>query len=264
MLFSYRYAITRGISPNFERAEKQLAPTEAVDLALAKRQHDTYVEVLRSVIPNVIELPPLTDFPDCCFVEDPAVVIEDKAFINRLGAPSRRGEEPSIAECLEDLGLKVFPLDAPALSDGGDCLYTGRHLFLGLSHRTNREALEAIKSLPLGCEVVGVSVPEGLHLKSFVSQFDEEVILASACEAGLMIAAQLEAYGYRTVRIPEQAVCANVLRIGNHIVMQGGFPESAATIQSLCTEYRLDSQVLKMSEFIKSDGALTCCSILIP
>lgn len=47
--------------------------------------------------------------------------------------------------------------------------------------------------------------------------------------------------------------------------MQGGFPRSEALLERLCGERGLTLHKLpRMSEFIKADGALTCCSILLP
>ena len=47
--------------------------------------------------------------------------------------------------------------------------------------------------------------------------------------------------------------------------LQAGFPRSEALLERVCTERGLRlHKLLRMSEFIKADGALTCCSILLP
>lgn len=39
---------------------------------------------------------------DCCFVEDNAIVVEDKAIINFLGAESRRKEVSGVEKALKE------------------------------------------------------------------------------------------------------------------------------------------------------------------
>lgn len=45
-------------------------------------------------------------------------------------------------------------------------------------------------------------------------------------------------------------------------ILQNGFPKSEAIIRDACRERGLTISKLHMSEFIKADGALTCCSVL--
>ncbi len=40
---------------------------------------------------------------DCCFVEDNAIVVEDKAIINYLGAESRRKEVSGVENALKEV-----------------------------------------------------------------------------------------------------------------------------------------------------------------
>ena len=65
---------------------------EPVDLDLARRQHAGYVRALKKAGVNVTSLPAEEEYPDCVFVEDPAVIIGKTALITRPGDPSRRGE----------------------------------------------------------------------------------------------------------------------------------------------------------------------------
>jgi dimethylargininase len=38
-------------------------------------------------------------------------------------------------------------IDPQATLDGGDVLYTGEHLFVGLSHRTNQRGADVLKKV---------------------------------------------------------------------------------------------------------------------
>lgn len=88
----YTHAIVRGIPASL--AKEALRSIEAeVDLVKAQREHEEYVEVLKTKLGlEVVELPADESLPDCVFVEDVAVVCGDTALIPRLGAESRRRE----------------------------------------------------------------------------------------------------------------------------------------------------------------------------
>lgn len=131
-------------------------------------------------------LPSIEHHPDCVFVEDTVVAIDNTAVICRLGHTSRMGEVDSVKEVLEQLGMEVIDMrnessnnsdsstnnnEEVACCDGGDVLYTGRHLFVGLSDRTNKRGFELLRRV-FGNKVDVVVVPpiiqgkDVLHLKS--------------------------------------------------------------------------------------------------
>src|SRR5258708_1998891 len=93
-------AITRAIPDSFVDALVQTRPTEPIRIDGAREQHRAYVDALESLGVTVTVLPTLNEFPDCCFVEDCAVYAAGVASSTRLGAPSRRGEESSVASAL--------------------------------------------------------------------------------------------------------------------------------------------------------------------
>ena len=69
-------------------------------------------------------------------------------------------------------------------------------------------------------------------------------------------------YGdYEFTKVPD-SVCSNVLRIRNAVFIQKGYPKSEEILESIITKKGLICKKLEMSEFIKADGALTCCSVL--
>ena len=66
------------------------------DYELALAQHDAYIEALKKCSVDVTILPADENYPDSCFVEDPAVLTERCAIITNPGAASRNGETASI------------------------------------------------------------------------------------------------------------------------------------------------------------------------
>lgn len=84
--FKYTHAVVSRIPNSLATA------TNNIDLQEAKKQHETYVRVLRELGLDVIELPPDEQLPMCVFVEDTAVVCNGTALIARPGDPERAKE----------------------------------------------------------------------------------------------------------------------------------------------------------------------------
>lgn len=259
-------AIVRNLPLSFANCLKEHSPIKPINVDLAHRQHEAYVSAINELVSNSIQLPSDESLPDCCFIEDTAVVIGKRAAISFLGAPERRGEEVLIEKTLGELGIETIRVHQPGTIDGGDVLFTGRHLFIGLSRRTNEfGAIQLKKIFGESIPVSNLKVEGTLHLKSVMSAFDPHTILFADSAAGRLIASQIEAKfpnAYEFVYLPD-AVAANVLSIGNTIVIQDGFPESEEILVSLALKRGKKVRKLQMSEFVKADGALTCCSLLI-
>ena len=221
--------------------------------------------MLKKLVPEVIRLKADPNHPDCNFIEDTAIIVDGIAVISIMGALERRGEEVPVAHTLEQLGLNIIHLQSPATMDGGDILYTGKHLFVGLSARTNESALKQLKEIFVGkTEVIGIPVNEGLHLKSVVSFFDAETLIVSATHAGKEVQNKIDRYthsSYTFVSTPD-SVASNVLRIGSALIVQEGYPKSEKILRDLCDQKRVNMVKINMSELIKADGALTCGSLL--
>lgn len=264
--FFYKFAIVRNLSDAFENSLKLNPPIIPIDFNLAKEQHENYINLLKKLVPNVIELEADQNHPDCNFIEDTAIIIGDITVISRMGAIERRGEEIAVADILKALGnKKIIYIQAPGTMDGGDILYTGKHLFVGLSHRTNKDALKQLKEIFHDTiEVIGISVTQGLHLKSLISCFDSQTIIIADTDAGKEIQNNIESSTnatYKFISIPEP-IASNVVRIGSTLIIQEGFLQSEKIFQKLCDENLITLVKLNMSELIKADGALTCGSIL--
>lgn len=74
------------------RLPQSLKTRNQIDLDEAKKQHESYVRLLRELGLDVIELPPDEALPECVFVEDTAVVCNGTALITRPGSPQRAKE----------------------------------------------------------------------------------------------------------------------------------------------------------------------------
>ena len=249
-------AVMRGVPPTLARCELTHLQREPIDLARAIVQHAAYADLLRSLGLEVVELPADPAFPDCCFVEDVAVVLDEAALVTMPGAPSRRGEAPAVADALARW-RRLERTELPATIEGGDVLRIGRRLFVGRSARTNEAGIARLAAFagPLGYDVVPVNVTGCLHLKSAVTALDHERVLANT---GWIDPAPFA--GLEIVPVaPDEPGAANVLRVAGLVIAHPGFPRTLERISAL--GYAVHP--LDVSEFVKAEAALTCKSLLL-
>jgi dimethylargininase len=249
-------AITRKVSPRFNECEITHIERTPIDLNAACAQHYEYVNVLKQLGCEVIELPAEPDLPDSVFVEDTAFILPEVAIITRPGAESRKPEIESIIRALvPHIGL--VHVRAPATVDGGDVLVLGKNIYVGLSTRSNQEAIDQLNELlqKYGYTVAGAKVSGCLHLKSAVSRVDEETLLINK--------SWLDARPFRNFDLievdPSEPSAANCLPIGKAIVFPAAFPKTRAKLEA--QGYQVIS--VDISELAKAEGAVTCCSLIL-
>jgi dimethylargininase len=139
----------------------------------------------------------------------------------------------------------------------------GGKIFVGLSKRTNADAVRQLEELFPG-RVVSLPVAAGLHLKSVLSALDEQTLLVAADPAARAMARSILAAlpGAQALELPD-ALAANVVRVGDTVLIQDGLPASEGILVQAAKERKLHVIKLNMSELAKADGALTCCSLLL-
>src|SRR5436189_6017957 len=115
--------------------------------------------MLRACGADVVTLEINRDLPDCAFVEDTAIVLDEVAVLASMGAGSRRAEPAGIELELEKY-REIHRVQTPATIEGGDVWCVGRKLLVGLSSRTNRAGVEALGRVVrrYGYEMVPVPV----------------------------------------------------------------------------------------------------------
>lgn len=248
-------AIVRAVSPRLFDAELTHLERRAIDIDLARRQHREYRQVLSNAGLALVEAPSLPQHPDGVFVEDAVVVVDDQAMLTRSGATSRRGEVEGLAPLLAELGYRVERLKAPATLDGGDVLQVGRDVYVGISSRTNPAAVDALGAwlAPLGRKVHPVEVHGALHLKTAATALPDGRIIAQT------EALDVAAFGDRHLVEAPEASGANVLLLGDHIVIG----ESAPRTIELLREEGFAVTTLDLSEFEAVEAGPTCLSVLL-
>jgi len=253
MEIRFTFAITRRPAKNFAQGLTS-SNLGRPSYELVLKQHASYVDTLKTIGLNVIELDPQPDYPDAHFVEDTAVVIPEVAIITRPGAVSRRGEAESIAEILRQY-RKIEQIQAPGTLDGGDVLMIDNHFFIGISERTNPEGARQLSRIleNYGKTWTTMRVGAGLHFKSSVNYVGKNSILVTGDFA------DHEAFnGYDLIIVNKtEQYCANTLWINDHLLIPAGFPNTRKKLKHL----RQPLIELDVSEMQKMDGGLTCLSL---
>ncbi len=224
-------------------------------LAGVRAEHATYAAALRDAGLAVTELPPLEDFPDAIFLEDPALVFPEAAILLRPGAPSRIGEVEQLRPDLQALFPQVLEL-REGFADGGDVLVMPDKVFIGLSARTDKSGAQELIGLlaQIGRQaVIAETSMEVLHLKTASSIVDEETILATSALAESGIFAD-----YRVLTVPsDEEGGANVLRVNDTILVGENYPGIAEAVSGFGAEV----QLLANAEIAKIDAGFTCMSL---
>lgn len=248
-------AITRLVSSSIDRCELTYLERIPIDLSLARQQHHTYEETLRELGVEVHSLPEEPHLPDSVFVEDTAVVLDECALLTRPGADSRQPEIKSIARALVP-HRKLYKIQTPGRLDGGDVLTVNKSIFVGLSGRSNREAINQMQAFlkPFGYAVKGVRVTGCLHLKSAVTQVAEGTLLVNPAWVD-----KIDFPGTKFIEIdPSEQSAANALLVGRTVLYQPAYPKTRERLE----EAGIHPLLVDESELGKAEGALTCCALI--
>lgn len=227
------------------------------DYELALREHDDYIAAMKACGVNVTVLPANEDFPDSCFVEDPAVVTRACAVITNPATVSRRGEAelilPTIREFYPD--EHIHYIKSPGTLEGGDVMMVGDHFYVGLSKRTNEEGIRQFSEILAlyGMTCSAVPLTTVLHLKTGMTYMENNLMLVSG---EFMDKPGFEKYD--KLRIPDnEAYAVNCIYVNGQIIMPANFPAT----EILLRDAGLELIIVDTSEYRKIDGGLSCLSL---
>ncbi len=249
-------AITRAVSRSIVNCELTYLARTPIDIERARRQHAQYEGALRSLGVTLLCLPEEPALADSVFVEDTALVLDECAVILRPGADSRLAETESIAKALAPYRPLRY-IKAPGRIDGGDILCIGKQIYIGLSRRSDPNAIAQIQEMlaPYGYTVQAVPIRNCLHLKSAASLAAEETLLINPAWVDRDPFA-----GMKFIEVdPTEPYAANAVRIGKTLLHSSVFLNTRRRLEAA----QLEVIAVEADELAKAEGAVTCCSILI-
>jgi N-dimethylarginine dimethylaminohydrolase len=242
----------------------------APDPSAAEGEHRAFRETLEAAGADVvIGETPVPGDPDAIYAYDPTLVLDDGVILLRPGKERRRAEPEAVAMDLEAAGVPVVAaLEPPAVAEGGDLVFLDdRTLAAGMGYRTNEDGIEQLRRFlePRGIVVEAFDLPhhhgpdECLHLMSFLSPLDRDLVVAYLPMMPVRLARLLERLGIGVVEVPDDEFAtmgSNVLALGPRIALAlEGNPETSRRMHEAGVEVRTYAGVEISTN---GDGGPTC------
>jgi dimethylargininase len=237
------------------------------DHATAAAEHEELCSLLEEAGAEVVISHHDRGNPDALYPYDPVLVGAEGAVLLRPGKDVRRNEPAALVPELEGAGVPVVSgLEEPALAEGGDTLWLDDStLLVGIGYRTNEHAPAALADAFPGVDVLAFDLPhwqgaaEVLHLMSFISPLDEDLVLLYPRIAPVRLRHLLADRGIAVVEVPDEEFETqgpNVLALGpRRALALEGSPETRKRMERV----GVDVVVYRGDEISrKGDGGPTC------
>lgn len=212
-----------------------------VDLDLARREHDAFVDVLGGLGPTVHVLEVDSDDPDLIYTFDPLLVTDRGAIPLRPGKPNRAGEPAILEAWTGSFGIPVAGrIEAPGTIEGGDTFWLRPDLFcIGRTLRSNASGVAQLAAI-VGGDVRAFDVPywkgaaELIHLMSVISPVADDLAVVYLPLLPVGLWELLHDLEIRLVEVPDEefpTLGCNVLAVRPGVVILAeGNPRTAAAL----------------------------------
>jgi N-dimethylarginine dimethylaminohydrolase len=237
-----------------------------VDLDLARRQHDAFVEILGALGPTVHVLEGDPVDPDHVYTFDPLLVTDRGAIPLRPGKPNRAGEPAALEAWTTAAGIPTHGrIEAPGTVEGGDTLWLHPDLFcIGRTLRTNDHGARQLARL-VGGDVRIFDVPywkgpaELVHLMSVISPVADDLAVVYLPLLPVGLWELLGELGVRMVEVPDEefpSLGCNVLAVrpGVVIIAEGNPVTTAALVAAGCEVHTYPASEIG----VNGSGGPTC------
>ncbi|WP_342574189.1 dimethylarginine dimethylaminohydrolase family protein [Solibacillus sp. FSL K6-1781] len=233
-----------------------------IDQELAVKQHRNFEQALRNAGVEIIKLPPSKDHPEQVFTRDIGFTIGNHLFVSEMANPIRQGEEEVLAQWLNNNKISYKNLSLHSI-EGGDVIVDGNRVFVGISDRTCKKAIQNLqKELP-DYEIIPIPFnPKYLHLDCVFNILSSEdaLIFPEAFEPKIV---NLLSSMYHLIEVSESeqfSMGTNVLSIGQNRVLS--LPVNR-DVNYQMKQHGYEVLEVDFSEIIKSGGSFRCCSMPI-
>jgi N-dimethylarginine dimethylaminohydrolase len=249
-------------------AEYEAAHWQTPDLPALAHQHAAFVDLLRSLGSDVVELDPEPGLPDAVFTYDPAFVVPSGTVVLQAAKPARRGEGEALARDLELAGVPTIGrLVGDATADGGDMFWLDSDtLAIGRTYRTNQEAVDQLRGILAGdgVAVETFDMPHDLgpeyclHLMSVISPIREDLAVVYEKLAPVPLLQALARRGISWVSVDDEeylTLGCNVLAVRPGVAVIGA--RNHRTADKL-REQGVEVHTFDSEQSDKGEGGPTC------
>ena len=219
-----REALVKAPGPAFSRAFEDPAHgfLHPVDIDQARREHDSFRELLASLGTTVRLLEAELESPDLLYAFDPLLITDRGAIPLRPGKPSRQVEPAAIEAWTLAHGIPTIGrIEAPGTIEAGDTFWLRPDLFcIGRTLRTNDDGARQLAAL-VGGDVRVFDVPywhgpdELVHLLSVIHPIADDLATVFLPLVPVGLWQLLQDLGYRFIEVDEE----EYLRLGCNVLV---------------------------------------------
>lgn len=231
-------------------------------------RHDLLEEhrSLRSTLVSAgVDIVDLRCVPGCAyqvFARDIAFVIGDALYLSKMAKPVRQRELGAFVDVCEARAWKLHHLPSGSI-EGGDVLLVDKTVFVGVSQRTTRTAIDALRgALPAGYKAVAVALASDiLHLDTVLSVLGNHTVVCYP--VAFIEGLPSELAGYHVIEVDRREMAS----LGVNML-----PVSCTTVIAQARHGRLNACLLrrglkviavKMDQTTKLGGGPRCCILPI-
>lgn len=236
---------------------------EGIHIEKALEQHDKFVNTLRGQGIEVILLPYHKKYPEQVFTRDIGFTLGETIFVADMASDVRNGEENVLKQWLEDEEISYYNIIGHQI-EGGDVIIDRDTIYIGLSDRTNAEAIEHLQNLlKKQFDIIPIDFQSKyLHLDCVFNIVSPElaIIYPDALKPEHI---ELFKKRYEVIEVSEEeqfTLGTNVLSIGYKKIIS--LPINKKVNEEL-RKRGFEIIEVDITEIIKSGGSFRCCTLPI-
>lgn len=241
MAFEYGYAIVSKIPESFQSFRYDKENTRAETLDKIQNEFTEFVETLRKIGVDILELNAEERYPECVKVDDTAVIINGTALMCQPHGAHRQGEVNLIRCTMKSVvahHIHIVELNTEnAQVEGSDVLFTGQEIIVGLSEHTNEPGAQAVaRAFPEYATCMVQVRPPFRSLKDAIGVAGINVLAVGQSEAAkamLKDIRRVASYSYDILTLPEDHA-VNMLYVNRYLLHASAalIPESIGVIEN--------------------------------
>lgn len=240
---------------------------QPIDYERANEELNNYIATLRMLNVDVIELCPDDELAfNSVFIGDTAVSVNGLCLLCR---PKNRCEEiRDVKQIIKtELNLPIIEInDETALLNGGDVLWTGREIFVGLSSETNEAGARAVAAAFPEYPVTPVKVPPkgNLRLKSYVTMAGPDIICVNRSQEAQSMIRRMEreaSYNYKLITVDDEQG-SNVMYLNGTLIHRNDLPGSVSVLQDKIDYSRVPVKISELTRNHPNHGIDSLCLLV--
>lgn len=247
--------------------DNTLTKSKPVDYDRINEELSNLVATLRMLNVDVIELCPDEELGfESVFVGDTVVTINGLVLLCR--PRNRMDEIKEVKQVIKNhLNLPTIEIHDPTASlNGGDVLWTGREIFVGLSNETNEAGARAVAAAFPEYSVTPVKVPpkDNLRLKSYITMAGPDILCVNRSQEAQSMLRRMEreaSFAYKLITVDDEPG-SNVLYLNGTLLHRNDLQSSVAVLQEKIDYPRVPVKISELTGNYPYNGLDSLCLLI--